>query len=87
MTSSELTSFESLLDKTRRELLSQVKVEQPALLKEKFIQSIKFLRSSATCYKLVVCWLQVYILKSKRYSRLLTGTAEIREQEVYSGHI
>lgn len=63
MTSSETTSFESLLDKTRRELISQVEVELPSLLKENFVQSIKFLRSSATCHKLVAYWLQVQSFK------------------------
>ena len=53
--------FNNLLEKTRRELMSQVEAEQPALLKDNFTQSIKFLPPSATSHKLVAYWLQVYL--------------------------
>lgn len=83
MTSSPPISFDDLVEKIRKELMSQVEREQANLLEETFTQTIKFLPPPPSSRNLIALWLQVPLSVERGRLRTLTVVTDSKKQESF----
>lgn len=81
MTSSATVSYDDLVEKTRKDLISQVEREQANLFEDTFTQTIKFLPPAPTSRTLIALWLQVRLSMELDYLRTLKIVTDTGKQK------
>lgn len=87
MTSLVVLSFDDLVEKTRKEMMTQIEREQANLLVENFTGPIKFLPPALTSHTLIAHWFQVLVSMKRGFLRRLTISTDTEEQESCGGGV